>query len=79
MCVRYVYKVGQIVRIVKGISDGGAAVCLCVCVCLSYVYKIVKIVRIVRGYSRGGAALCICKQRVSGRKHCKICRKNLRV
>ena len=31
------------------------------------------------GGGGGGAALCICKQRVSGWKHFKICRKNLRV
>ena len=44
--------------VVRGISGGGAALC----VCKQRAYKIVKIVRVVRGILGGGEPLCVCKQ-----------------
>ena len=57
VCVSYVYKVGKIVRIVRGISGGNPLSVLAL-------YIIGQIVRIVRGTSGGGAALCLCELRV---------------
>ena len=54
--VSYVYKVGKIVRIVRGISREPFALVEFI----NHAYNVSKIVRIVRGISGGGAAVCVC-------------------
>ena len=56
ICVSYVYKVGKIVRIVRGISRGPFALVEFI----NHAYNVSKIVRIVRGISGSGAAVCVC-------------------
>ena len=57
MSVLALYIIGQIVRIVRGISAGNPLSVLAL-------YIIGQIVRIVKETSGGGAALCLCELRL---------------